>query len=834
MRARSGSSGALRAIASVLVLGTLAAPAAFAESVGTFLVPTGATWRYLDDGSDPGTAWRATAFNDSGWAQGPAELGYGDGGEATVVNCGPSAPTCNAGNFITTYFRKTFTVSDAGSIAALELKILRDDGALVYLNGTQVVRTNMPAAPIAYTTPASTAVSGSGETAFNTFALAPASLVNGTNVLAVEVHQSGATSSDVSFNASLQVMAGATLSLVRAPYLQNATPTSAVIRWRTTAASTTRVKWALSAAAITNPCDLPTCNQVDVAGTRTEHVVPITGLPTETKIFYSVGSTTQTLAGGDADHYLEVPPLAGQRRPIRIWVTGDHGECATSSQGCSDVAAVRNGYATYAGSQLADLWLMLGDNAYNSGTDTEFTNGHFGPFPAIMRNTPFWSAPGNHEFGTGGADSPTQTGPYYDSHTFPTAGEAGGVPSGTEAYYSFDYGNVHILTLDSHDTSRAAPANPTTNICPGGQGGAMYQWACADLAATDEDFVIAIWHHPPYSKGSHDSDSASQLIEMRERFLPVMEAHGVDLVLTGHSHSYERSVLLDGHYGLSATYSPALHAVDAGDGDPAGDGAYLKGAIGPDPNTGTVAAVTGSASQISGGSLNHPVMVSSLNILGSMVIDVAGRQLDARMIGVSGNVLDRFQIVKGSVLPVCSDGIDQDGDLAIDFPADSGCSSPLDATETSPPDADGDGVEDSLDNCPYEPNPTQSDVGGLGVAGPDGIGDACQCGDIDDDGTVTSTDATVLSRALSNLSPAFSVGGNAVCSGGGIPVSCCSGPGTGSCDPGLGAAGLGKCNVAATPTPGVAGCTSSDATVISRALIRLSPGIAQGCDAAQP
>jgi hypothetical protein len=305
------------------------------------------------------------------------------------VNCGPSAPTCNAGNFITSYFRKTFTVSDAGSIAALELKILRDDGALVYLNGTQVVSTNMPAAPISYTTPASTAVSGSGETAFNTFAIAPAGLVNGTNVLAVEVHQSGATSSDVSFNASLQVMAGATLSLVRAPYLQNVTPTSAVIRWRTTAASTTRVKWALSAAAITNPCDLPTCNQADVAGTRTEHVVPVTGLPTETKIFYSVGSTTQTLAGGDANHYLEVPPLAGQRRPIRIWVTGDHGVCAISSQGCSDVAAVRNGYATYAGSQLADLWLMLGDNAYNSGTDTEFTNGHFGPFPTASGQAAF-------------------------------------------------------------------------------------------------------------------------------------------------------------------------------------------------------------------------------------------------------------------------------------------------------------------------------------------------------------------------------------------------------------------------------------------------------------
>jgi hypothetical protein len=185
---------------------------------------------------------------------------------------------------------------------------------------------------------------------------------------------------------------------------------------------------------------------------------------------------------------------------------------------------------------------------------------------------------------------------------------------------------------------------------------------------------------------------------------------------------------------------------------------------------------------------------------------------------------------------VCDDGADNDGDTLVDFPADTGCSSPLDATETSAPlDADGDGVANSSDNCPYEPNPTQSDVGGIGAAAPDGIGDACQCGDVNDSGTVTGSDATVLSRAVLNLSPAFSVGGNAACTAAGVPATCCTGPGTGSCDPGLGAAGLAKCNVDATPTPGVAGCTSIDAIVISRALLNLSsPGIAQGCDAAQP
>ena len=85
----------------------------------------------------------------------------------------------------------------------------------------------------------------------------------------------------------------------------------------------------------------------------------------------------------------------------------------------------------------------------------------------------------------------------------------------------------------------------------------MYQWLCADLAATDQDFIIAFWHHPPYTKGSHDSDNAIDsngiMQEMRERFLPVLDAYGVDLVLTGHSHSYERSLLLHDHYGVSST-----------------------------------------------------------------------------------------------------------------------------------------------------------------------------------------------------------------------------------------------------------------------------------------
>lgn len=112
------------------------------------LIPLGAVWRYLDDGSNQGTAWRETNYNDFAWSSGPAQLGYGDGDEATLVNSGPNPND----RFITTYFRRTFVVSDPASIARLNVRLLRDDGAVVHLNGTEVYRSNLPGGTIGYRT----------------------------------------------------------------------------------------------------------------------------------------------------------------------------------------------------------------------------------------------------------------------------------------------------------------------------------------------------------------------------------------------------------------------------------------------------------------------------------------------------------------------------------------------------------------------------------------------------------------------------------------------------------------------------------------------------------
>jgi len=159
---------------------------------------TVAVWKYKDDGTDLSTQWRAGNYDDSAWASGPSELGYGDS-PATVVSYGPSS----GNKYITTYFRHHFTVSNPAAYHGLALKLLVDDGCIVYLNGVEVVRRNLPGGEVNYKTLASAAIGGADETTFFSYSLSASDLIAGDNVLAVEVHQSGANSSDLSFDLGL-------------------------------------------------------------------------------------------------------------------------------------------------------------------------------------------------------------------------------------------------------------------------------------------------------------------------------------------------------------------------------------------------------------------------------------------------------------------------------------------------------------------------------------------------------------------------------------------------------------------------------------------------------
>lgn len=401
--------------------------------------------------------------------------------------------------------------------------------------------------------------------------------------------------------------------VTRGPYLQSGSTTATTVRWRTDTATDSVVRYGTVAGSLTLAATDSTVT--------TEHEVRLTGLNPNTTYYYSVGSTAATLAGG-SDYFVVTAPTAA--KPTRIWVLGDSGTGTTVQ------TAVRDAYYAFTGTRHTDLWLMLGDNAYNSGTDAEYTSKMFNIYPTMFRKSVLWTTLGNHDGAS--ADSPTQTGPYYANATLPRQGEAGGVASGTEAYYSFDYGNIHFVCLDSYDTSRSAT-------------GAMATWLTADLQNNTKDWLVVFFHHPPYSKGSHDSDTETNMVEMRQNFLPILENYGVDLVLSGHSHSYERSKFIDGHYGNSSTFNATTMVKQAGGGQ--GAGAYTKINLGPTAHSGAVYAVPGASGQISGGLLNHPAMFVSLNVAGSMVLDVNDGRLDATYLDSTGAVRDTFTLMKG-------------------------------------------------------------------------------------------------------------------------------------------------------------------------------------------
>lgn len=414
-----------------------------------------------------------------------------------------------------------------------------------------------------------------------------------------------------------------------------------------------------------------------------------TGLAADTSYYYSVGNRAAPT------QRLHTAP-AGNNQPAdgntRIWILGDSGT-ATMTHPISgkqehqgEAAQVRDGFLKYnaaQGGEAVDLLLMLGDNAYMEGTDAQWQQAVFELYPEVLAQTPLWPTIGNHEMGAGyyklkvvgelflagtstssdpnsyvaTKDAAPARMPYLDIFSLPTNGETGGVASGTEQYYSFDYGNVHVVSLDSQLSTR----DPE-------QRAAMRDWLTADLASNSLDWTIVIFHHPPYTRGSHDSDKKPALkgdidtpiVIMREEFTPVFEDYGVDLVFSGHSHSYERSWYLTGHTGDANTFNHRQHTELNTAGEPAsGKGAerYAQISHGSDADDKVVYTVAGSSGHVSlrNGKLDHPAHSVQANDperrhglaeLGSVVVDADARELTARFVDANGAVRDSVTITR--------------------------------------------------------------------------------------------------------------------------------------------------------------------------------------------
>ncbi len=441
------------------------------------------------------------------------------------------------------------------------------------------------------------------------------------------------------FLASLVATAEPISEFSRQPYLQLATDNSIKVVWRARKEMEPRLIYGrtlselpLSAKEILTRTHSSLQNEnalfKDVPLDTRQFEATLSDLEPATQYYYAIYDGETRLTPADESYRVKTNPLPGTDAPVYFWVVGDSGTGSKSQAAVHQAMLDHNAAAK----RELDLYLHVGDMAYGSGTNKEFSDRFFKMYEPTLRNVVCWPSMGNHEGRT--SKGATGVGPYYDAYICPMNGEAGGLPSGKEAYYSFDFGKVHFICLDSHDLDR----RPT---------GEMAQWLKADLEKTKADFLVAFFHHPPYTKGSHDSDTEGQLIEMREYIMPILESGGIDLVFTGHSHIYERSMLIDGAYHTPSIPDGVI--LDDKDGDPNGDGPYKK-SEGLNPNNGTISITTGHGGTSNRRKGTHPLMRRIILENGSCLISIKGDTITGEMLNLNGKIVDTFAIHKSGVV----------------------------------------------------------------------------------------------------------------------------------------------------------------------------------------
>jgi acid phosphatase type 7 len=391
----------------------------------------------------------------------------------------------------------------------------------------------------------------------------------------------------------------------RAVYLQMLGTNQVTLKWQTKNDSIGNLRYGLS------PDNL---NQsASEIKKTTEHEITILNLKPDTKYWYQINSKT---------HHFTTAPFQHHEKPVYFWVIGDPGKPSKK------LKQVRNSAYQWIKQNRPerpefDLILTTGDNAYRSGKNNEFQKALFEIHKDSLSRTNLWPAYGNHD---------ARRWSFFDIFKFPTRGELGGVASGTENYFSFDYGNIHLVFLDSeaHIISRA---------------GEMTNWLKQDLDSNQLPWVFVLFHSPPYSKGSHDSDSyydsRGRMFYMREKVVPILDKFGVDLVLTGHSHSFERSHLLRCHYDTSDTFKQNM-IVDL---EPPYEKPLAKA-----PYSGAIYTVLGSSSKLDFAKHNHPALPKSHNEFGSIIVKAHKNTLEFWFINHNGEVKDNFKMVKSQGL----------------------------------------------------------------------------------------------------------------------------------------------------------------------------------------
>lgn len=419
-----------------------------------------------------------------------------------------------------------------------------------------------------------------------------------------------------------------TTAIIRGPYLQQTGSTSTYICWKTGALCDSKVLYGLSKSNLSTV--------VYTSNTDTNHCSFLSNLLPNSKYFYVVNQSNSIMSIDT--FYFYTAPLQGSNQKIRFLALGDCGS------GYIQQYNVKSAVNYYNKNNYINGVLLLGDNAYVSGIQNEYQLGFFNPYQSnfILSNSCIYPAPGNHDYGNNYSLAINHQIPYYDIFKVPQNGELGGLASHHKEFYSYNYANTHFVSLDSYGIELGM-YHLWDSLGP------QYKWLEQDLKQDKSKWKIVYFHHPPFTMGSHNSDAELDLVAIRKNIARLLERYGVDLVINGHSHNYERSWLQKGHYDMEPTFNKSIHTLDSSSAKY--DGSlnscpYKKDTI---DNKGTVYIVAGESGKIGGVQFSYPhnsKYVSEYQKAGALFLEIEENRLDAFYLEEDSLIHDRFTIFK--------------------------------------------------------------------------------------------------------------------------------------------------------------------------------------------
>ena len=480
--------------------------------ISQILISEGSSWKYLDDGSNQETFWQNLSYDDSAWSTGNSQLGYGDGDENTVISYGDTS----SNKHICYYFRKIIDITNPSSNTGLKISILRDDGAVVYINGVEVIRSNMPSGDIYYNTFAASTVSGSNEDTFYEYQIPSTTLNTGQNIVAIEIHQRSQSSSDVSFDFKLEFTE--LNSFKKVPYvLYPGNNDQMLVTWQLINTETCELKYGTD----TN-YTLGTINTTEY-GSDHQHKVLLNGLTPEQKYYFKVTTNNTTIKYGSFN-----TGLSDTENSVTFFAYGD---TRTNPEDHDTVAA--RIFSDINQNNLNQTFILNSGDLVSNGDsenswDDEFFNQSYTNITYLLANLPYLTAIGNHE-GQGELFEKYFPYPMFMNNRY---------------YFSFDYGPVHVTAIDQ-ETDYS-------------QGSVQYNWIVNDLSSSNKTWKIVVLHKPGWSAGGHSNSTDVQNI-----LQPLFEQHQVSLVLTGHNHYYARAIVNNVQHITTGGGGAPLYSPDA-------------------------------------------------------------------------------------------------------------------------------------------------------------------------------------------------------------------------------------------------------------------------------